>query len=324
VKEEQPPRRIEGADASAPLPSLEENTKKRAEVSAIPLFGHASLARLHPTGHHPESGRRIAALLERFDVAEAPPARSEDVLRCHTRSYVGRVATIALPTWLDGDTPASETTYDAALLSAGAALEAVRQGGFALTRPPGHHALADGAMGFCIFDNAAIAARYAQAKLGVGRVVIVDWDVHHGNGTDAIFRGDESVLVVSMHQWPFYPGTGGPGDSDGSTINIPLHAGSGDQAYLRAWEDLVEPAVQTFDPELVVVSAGFDAHVEDPLAEMRLTAEGFRRLSARSAALAPRFGAVLEGGYNLATLPGLVSAAIEGFGEGRALVAQRH
>jgi acetoin utilization deacetylase AcuC-like enzyme len=216
-------------------------------------------------------------------------------------------------TWLDGDTVASETTFEAALLAAGAAIEAVRVGGFALSRPPGHHALPARAMGFCIFDSVAVAARWAQAKLGLERVAIVDWDVHHGNGTQAIFEEDESVLFVSLHQWPFYPGTGGPNDQRPGTLNVPLPAGSGDEDYIRIFDELVEPVMAGFAPELVLVSAGFDAHFQDPLAEMEVTADGFRELGRRSVALAPRCGAVLEGGYNLATLPGLVGAALDGF-----------
>jgi len=214
---------------------------------------------------------------------------------------------------LDPDTVASATSYEAALLAAGTAIEAARRGAFALVRPPGHHALRERAMGFCLFNNVAIAARAAQAE-GVGRVAIVDWDVHHGNGTDAIFRDDDSVLFVSLHQWPFYPGTGGPDDQDETTVNVPLAAGSGDAEYADAFTQIVEPAVARFEPELVLVSAGFDAHVEDPIAGMDVTEEGFRELARRSAALGPRTAAVLEGGYNLETLPRLVVAALEGFG----------
>jgi acetoin utilization deacetylase AcuC-like enzyme len=269
---------------------------------------------LHPTGPHPESAERLRVLLESLERwTESGPASDEDVARCHDRAYIQRVREIAGPTWLDPDTVASETSYDGALLSAGAALEAVRQDAFALGRPPGHHALPARAMGFCLFCNVAVAARYAQAELGLERVAIVDWDVHHGNGTQEIFWDDPSVLFVSLHQWPFYPGTGGPDEQSETTLNIPLPAGSGDAEYAAAFSDKVEPAVSRFGPELVLVSAGFDAHEQDPLAMMEVTEDGFRELARRSAALAPRTAAVLEGGYNLETLPRLVHAALEGF-----------
>ena len=175
--------------------------------------------------------------------------------------------------------------------------------------PRGTTPCRDRAMGFCLFDNVAIAARWAQAELGVERVAIVDWDVHHGNGTQAIFQDDDSVLFVSLHQWPLYPGSGGPDEQAETTVNVPLPEGCGDAEYARAFEEIVEPEVQRFQPDLVLVSAGFDAHEDDPLAGMRLTEDGFRLLASRSAALGPRVAAVLEGGYNLETLPGCVSGA---------------
>jgi acetoin utilization deacetylase AcuC-like enzyme len=254
-------------------------------------------------------------LLDAFEAIEGAPASREQVERCHTAAYLDRLEALEVPTMLDPDTVASESSYEAALLAAGCALAAVDRGGCALVRPPGHHALPDRAMGFCLVDNVAVAARYAQAELGLERVAILDWDVHHGNGTQDIFWGDESVLFVSLHQWPFYPGTGGPGDENETTVNLPLPAGSGDDDYLRAFDERAVPAMRAFEPELLLVSAGFDAHVDDPLAGMRVTAAGFRELARRSARLAPRVAAVLEGGYDPRTLPTLVGAALEGFRE---------
>ena len=171
-------------------------------------------------------------------------------------------------------------------------------------------------MGFCLVNNVAVAARHMQAEHGVGRVAIVDYDLHHGNGTQETFWEDDTVLFVSLHEWPFYPGTGGPTEQSETTVNVPLSAGSGDEEYLLAFDQVVVPAVENFRPELLLVSAGFDGHEEDPFAQMHVTADGFRELSSRCAALAPRVAAVLEGGYNIATLPRLVAAALEGFSLG--------
>jgi acetoin utilization deacetylase AcuC-like enzyme len=168
-------------------------------------------------------------------------------------------------------------------------------------------------MGFCLVNNIVVATRYAQAELGLERVAILDWDVHHGNGTEAIVRGDESILFVSLHQWPFYPGTGGPGTTSGNIVNVPLAARSGYAENAAAFDEIVEPRVLSFAPDLLLVSAGFDAHADDPLSEMEVTADGFRELAIRATQLAPRVAAVLEGGYNLETLRALVERALEGF-----------
>ncbi|MBM2822139.1 MAG: Hist deacetyl protein [Thermoleophilia bacterium] len=279
------------------------------------VISHPALAHLHSPGRHahPESPHRLERLLDRFPgYVHGQQAERAQIERVHDGAYVDALDAILEEVWLDEDTFAGATTWEAACLAAGCAIRAVETGGFALVRPPGHHALRSSAMGFCIFNNVAIAARHAQVELGLARVAIVDFDVHHGNGTEALFRQDPSVLMVSMHQWPFWPGTGGPGSSDEHTLNVPLAQGAGDVEYLRAFDDVVEPVVSAFDPDVVLVSAGFDAHRDDPLAQMEVSADGFRELGRRCSALAPRAAAVLEGGYNLDTLPDLVEAALEG------------
>lgn len=283
------------------------------DYSGVEVISHPAFARLHPTGGHPESQERIEVLLERFAHVECGPGTEEDVLRCHAPELLERVRTAR--GWLDPDTICTETTFEAALLAAGAAIEAVRVGGFAFSRPPGHHATRTRAMGFCIFNPDAIAVRWAQAELGLGRVAILDWDVHHGNGTQDIFAGDETVLYVSLHQWPFYPGTGGPDEQGDTLVNIPLAAGTGDSGFLDAFGN-AEAAIRRFAPELLLVTAGFDAHVDDPLAGLALSTEVFRELARRASTLAPRVAAVLAGGYNLLTLPDLVASALEGFEAG--------
>jgi acetoin utilization deacetylase AcuC-like enzyme len=219
------------------------------------------------------------------------------------------------------DTIVSATSWEAALLAAGCAIGAAESGGFALVRPPGHHATPTFGMGFCLVNNVAVAARHMQVRHDVGRIAIVDIDVHHGNGTQAVFATDDSVLYVSLHQGGIYPGTGAPGEGGPLTLNVPLPAGSGDAEWFQAFDDRVAPAAEEFGPDLVLVSAGFDAHEEEAnvaLVDMKVTDDGFRELARRCARLAPRVAAVLEGGYNVQTLPRLVQAALDGFEAGSA------
>ena len=280
------------------------------------VISHPAFASLHAPSdpEYLENPHRLERLLDRFPAfVTGQPAERALIERVHDGTYIDAVDAIREELWLDVDTAADATTPEAARLAAGCAIQAVETGGFALVRPPGHHALVASSMGYCIFNNVAIAARHAQADLGLARVAIVDFDVHHGNGTEALFRDDSSVLMISVHQWPLWPGTGGPGSSYEHTLNVPLAAGSGDAEYMRAFDEIVEPAVRAFGPDVVVVSAGFDAHRDDPLAGMEVSADGFRELGRRCGALAPRVAAVLEGGYNLDTLPDLVEAALEGF-----------
>jgi acetoin utilization deacetylase AcuC-like enzyme len=275
-----------------------------------------------PDGH-PERPARldavhaaIAAVEGRLERIPARPATPEEVLRVHSRAHLDRLAEAArrAPLQLDADTYLSRQSCEVALLAAGAAVDLARRAaagrataGLAAVRPPGHHAEAARAMGFCLLNNVAIAARALQAEDGVGRILILDWDVHHGNGTQHCFEEDPSVLYASTHQFPFYPGTGaaheaGRGAGAGTTLNVPMPAGCGDDEYLGALQRLLVPVAQAFRPEILLVSCGFDAHRDDPLAQMQVTRAGFRGMAALVRALADdlcegRLALVLEGGY---------------------------
>ena len=290
---------------------------------------------LHDNGPgHPERPQRLTAIRDRLErtgllarLLEIEPdaAPLSALTRVHDEEYVEalREACARAPLRLDPDTGVSEGSWAAALLSAGGGLVAVdavfeerARAAFVCTRPPGHHAERDRAMGFCLFNNIAVAARHAQDRHGAARIAIVDWDVHHGNGTQHLFEEDDTILYVSTHEWPFYPGTGSRGERGrgrglGTTLNLPLPAGSGDEAYERVFGTAVIPALERFEPDLLMISAGFDAHESDPLAGMALTAEGYGRLTAmlREAAGAlchGRLVSLLEGGYDLDALAGSV------------------
>jgi acetoin utilization deacetylase AcuC-like enzyme len=285
---------------------------------------------------HPESPERLraieSALGERdwlgWERRKAPVASTGELELVHPRAHVERIRDLCAAGGgaIDADTFAGETSWEAALRSAGAACAMTRallageaKAGFAAGRPPGHHAEPERAMGFCLFDNVAVAAALALAELGIERVFILDWDVHHGNGTAEIFRRRDDVLFASIHQGGIFPGSGahedtGSGPGEGLTINRPVPAGSDESVWLPLLEDELLPAAAAFEPQLVLVSAGFDAHRDDPLAECRLEAASFGRMAemVREAAEgwgAP-VGAVLEGGYDLEALADSVMATM--------------
>lgn len=300
----------------------------------------ADAFRGHDTGGHPENPGRIAAIEAALahadllrDRPQIPfaPASPEAVARVHDPRYLDALHRLAASGggYLDADTVVRPDSVDTALLAAGAAVaavEAVLDGrarrAFALGRPPGHHATPTRGMGFCLINGVAVAATRAL-DLGLERVAIIDWDVHHGNGSQDAFAETDRVLFCSIHQSPLYPGTGaaserGHGQGEGFTLNVPLAAGADDARYGEVFDRVIAPAVRAYRPELLLISAGFDAHEDDPLAGMRLTTRGFADLAARALALASesaegRIVAVLEGGYHPAALAASVAAVLRVF-----------
>lgn len=290
-----------------------------------------------PGKGHPERPDRIRVLLDlaqglderRFRLLAPAPAHREDLESCHGAQYLRLIESTSKVNRhaLDGDTITCRDSFGVGLLAVGGylrLLDAIAAGevrnGIALVRPPGHHALANRAMGFCLFNTVAIGARHLKRVHGARRILIVDWDVHHGNGTQDAFFDDPSVLFISTHQYPFYPGTGavdevGSGPGEGYTINIPLPAGCADGEYLRVFHDVIVPAAIRFAPEWILVSAGFDAHRRDPLGGMGVTENGFGAMARMLLRLAEqhakaRLALVLEGGYDLDALQGSVAAVL--------------
>jgi acetoin utilization deacetylase AcuC-like enzyme len=290
----------------------------------------------HDTGSHPENAKRLRAVEQRLDSAgwpglsraEAPPADAEQLERVHSREHIASIQELAARGGgvIDLDTATSAGSWNAAIHAAGGAAWAAERllagedtFAFCGLRPPGHHAEREKAMGFCLFNNVAVAAAHAIAACGAERVLVLDWDVHHGNGTEAIFAGSREVLFASIHEWLLYPGTGpaeyeGEGDAAGYTINMPVPAGAGPDEFLSLVQNVVVPVGRSFRPDLIAISAGFDAHRADPLASCSLDPAAFADMTASMRDLSSELGAplliCLEGGYDAEALAASVLATI--------------
>ena len=311
----------------------------------------------HDSGFfHPESRNRFLNLPELFKKVKderlarfyAPrPAIEEEVLAAHSKDYIDRVKRLSETgtlNYVDVDTVVGPRSYDVALLSAGALLTLLERmmdgeikAGFAIVRPPGHHAVRENGMGFCIFNNAVIAANFAEREMGIKKIAIFDWDVHHGNGVQDAFYDQNQVLYASIHQYPHYPGTGyfdeiGTGKGEGYTINVPVPAGSGDLHYLMAFDEIFLPIFQQYAPDLIIVCAGYDAHETDPLSSINLKHLTFQKMAYGLRVLADklcggRLLATLEGGYDPRELTKGIEATLCGFNcvkpEGEEVIEER-
>ncbi len=296
----------------------------------------------HDTGGHPESAERLLAIEAALDAAgwpgldrvEAPAATREQLARVHDEAHIDAIAELCAAGggMIDLDTVTSAGSYDAALHAAGAAawsaerlLAGDQRAAFCAMRPPGHHAERSRAMGFCLFNNVAVAARHAIDACGAERVLILDWDVHHGNGTEQVFAGAADVLFASIHQSPLYPGTGpaeyeGEGEGEGLTVNLPVRAGAGSEQFLALVQHVVLPIARAWRPSLIAISAGYDAHRDDPLASCQVATEAYGEMAASVRDVAAELGigilVCLEGGYARRALAASVLATVEGLGEG--------
>jgi len=309
----------------------------------VGLYFRHDLSLEHETGAHPENAERICAIERRMraenfhglEVREAPAAPEAAVEAVHPGGYRAEIERLADAGGgaIDADTVLSPRSYEAAMHAAGATFEAVDRAlgdgvgfSFCALRPPGHHAEPDRPMGFCLFNNVAIGATHALDAHGAERVLILDWDVHHGNGTQAVFYDSSAVLLIGIHQMPLYPGSGlaaerGVGEGEGYTVNLPVAAGSGGEVYRELIEGEVEPRICEFEPDLILVSAGYDAHRADPLAGCELDTEDFGWMASAVGVAAAAAGAPvicsLEGGYAPEALAESVSATVRGFTAGR-------